>query len=118
MLENEAVNRIHSLRITAETFFKKSLACTKMADVKSFFDLAMQANARADDLESDLKLESCWTYLHFVEYFGYSTEYEIYLEFCIRNRLSPVTEQDLAQALSYKRTSTQSDASIRDMAVQ
>ncbi len=101
MIKVENANRIQELRIVAKTFFDKSLACTKISDVKAFFELAQQANASADELESDLKLESCWTYSHFVRFFGYAEDYESYVEFCARNRFSPVSKQDLTTALSY-----------------
>ena len=106
--ESESVARIQNLRKISSVFFDKSLACTKMADVKAFFDLAQQANESADILESDLKIESCWVYLHFVQFFDYSESYSDYLEFCVRNCFSPVSEQDLVCALSYKSTAIQS----------
>lgn len=105
MHESENVARIQELRVVAKTFFEKSLACTKLSDVRAFFDLAQQANASAADLESDLKIESCWTYLHFTQFFGYPKRYSSYLEFCARNRIPPVVEEDFMQALSYNSTS-------------
>ena len=106
--KTEQTARISALRDVADNFFQKSLACTKMADVKAFFDLAQQANESADELQSSLKIESCWTYLHFVEFFGYSEEYTEYLEFCARNRLDAICKDDFQQALSYKRTESHS----------
>ena len=114
----EGVLRIQNLRNISEEFFAKSLACTKVSDVKTFFDLAQQANTSADILEESLKIESCWTYLHFIEYFGYSTGYCDYVEFCIRNRFAPVSETDLNLALSYSSTAAQSAALISSTAVQ
>lgn len=102
MHENENIARIQDLRSVAKTFFEKSLACTKISDVRAFFDLAQQANADADALESDLKIESCWSYMHFIHFFGYSDKYNSYLEFCARNRLQPVARKDYRQALAYK----------------
>ena len=118
MLENESINRIQDLRKVAKTFFEKSLACTKIADVKSFFDLAQQANASADELENNTRIESCWTYLHFVRFFGYSPDYNNYLEFCARNRFSPVAKTDLTHALSYQGTDMKSADTIKINAVQ
>ena len=100
----EPITRIQDLRAVSKNFFEKSLACTKMADIKAFFELAQQASAHADELETDLKIESCWTYLHFVRFFGYSEAYEDYMEFCVRNRLNPVSNADFMLALSYKST--------------
>lgn len=105
----DSVERIFDLRNVAKTFFEKSLVCTKVSDVQAFFALAQQANESADLLESDIKIESCWTYLHFVQYFGYSCEYEQYVEFCIRNRFAPVSEIDLKLALTYKSANTTMD---------
>lgn len=113
----ETIDRINDLRNVAKTFFKKSLACAKITDVKAFFDLAQQANESADVLENDIKLESCWTYLHFVEYFGYSRKYADYMEFCIRNRFAPVSETDLTMALSY-RSSDSAMVDSSDIVVQ
>lgn len=114
----EAINRIQDLRKVSKIFFEKSLACTKISDVQAFFDLARQANADADVLEGDLKIESCWTYLHFVQYFEYSRQYNDYLEFCIRNRLDPVLQEDFSQALSYISTAQYKDETISTNAVQ
>ena len=116
--ENENVSRIQSLRNTAKLFLEKSLACTKLTDVKAFFDLSQQASASADDLENNLKVESCWTYLHFVRFFGYSPKYPAYLEFCTRNRFSPVAEPDLNRALSYQNPNTYSAETVNVRAVQ
>ena len=106
--ESENIARIQSLRKISKAFFDKSLVCTKMTDVKAFFDLAQRASESADLLEADLKVESCWIYLHFVRFFGYSEAYSEYLAFCTRNCFSSVSEQDLMYALSYKSTATQS----------
>ena len=113
----ETTSRIQDLRKVAKSFFEKSLACTKISDVKAFFDLAQQANEQADAIESNIKLESCWTYLHFVQYFGYSRDYAVYMEFCIRNRFVPVSEADLNAALSYS-TDNQSAAVSNTSTVQ
>jgi len=114
MHANENVARIQELRAVARSFFEKSQACTKISDVRAFFDLAQQANADADDLESNLKIESCWTYLHFVAFFGYKKDYKSYLEFCARNRMDPVSAEDFTLALDYKpATTTAETAKIR-----
>lgn len=102
MFKKEAqISRIMNMRKTADNFLEKSLACTKISDVKAFFELAQQANAEADAVESDLKIESCWTYLHFIRYFEYPREYNDYMEFCVRNRLSPVSDTDFRSAVAY-----------------
>ena len=102
MYDNEMqVCRIAKLRSTADEFLSKSLACTKISDVKAFFDLAQLANAEADTVESDLKIESCWTYLHFIKYFDYPKDYDEYMEFCVRNRLNPVSDGDFVSAVGY-----------------
>ena len=97
----ENINRIKLLRKTAQVFVEKSLNCTKIADVQAFFDLATQANANADALESEFKVESCWVYLHFVKTCGYPPAFSSYLEFCVRNGLSPVVKADFSKAYSF-----------------
>lgn len=103
----DAIARIHDLRKISKNFYDKSLACTKISDIRAFFELAQQASADADALEADLKVESCWVYLHFVQFFGYSPEYTEYLEFCVRNRFDPVSDTDYRAALSYPQNGTE-----------
>ena len=97
----ESVKRIQLLRKTASTFLEKSLNCTKIGDVQAFFDLANQADANADRLEGEIKIESCWVYLHFVQECAYPVEYSSYLEFCIRNGLTPVAKKDFFCASAF-----------------
>ena len=118
MHANEHISRIQNLRRVADSFLDKSLSCTKISDIKAFFELAQQANESADAIEDNVKLESCWTYVHFVRYFDYSSKYNSYLEFCVRNRFSPVSQEDLKTALSYRSADNQSDDTMSVTAVQ
>lgn len=101
MTKLDKASRIAALRELSDSFFQKSSACTKVSDVASFFELAQKASEKADMLEDESRIESCWVYLQFIDHFQYENEYENYLEFCIRNGLFPVSNEDYKRALEF-----------------
>ena len=97
----EKASRISQLREISNDFLAKSAMCTKVNDVESFFELAQKASAQADELESDIKIESCWVYLQFQINFDYPSDYASYLEFCLRNGFQAVCADDYQKALDF-----------------
>ena len=82
-------------------FLKKSLACTKASDAETFFELSRKASEAAEKMNDSLRIESCWVYLSFIKNFNYPKVFNEYCEFCARNNLIPVNEQDYGVALSF-----------------
>jgi len=91
--------RIKKLRELAESFFEKSSVCTKLSDATAFADLALRMHAEADEVENESKLDSVFVYISFIENFQYNSAYPDYLEFCIRNAMTAICEEDYETAL-------------------
>jgi hypothetical protein len=92
------LERIKTLFSTAEAFLLKSQQCTKLSDVTAFADLALKLQKEADALEGESKLESVFVYLSFITNFDYEIGYADYLEFCLRNAMPPICEEDYLRA--------------------
>jgi hypothetical protein len=97
----ETVHILQELKSLEIEFIRKSLACTKAADAETFFELSRKASEASEKMNDSLRIESCWVYLSFIKNFKYPDAYAEYCEFCARNNLVAVNEQDYGTALSF-----------------